>query len=106
MRFTPNQIRALLVALAFVLSVLVGVVAGVLARQDDNTVPGSILYGGGAFIAFMTLVLVVMGALGWLSNAGSEPAAQSGQFDTPTITPVGGQGRPGWSQARSQRTGQ
>ncbi|MEU8849738.1 hypothetical protein AB0C70_26680 [Streptomyces sp. NPDC048564] len=66
-RFTPGQVRALLVTLAFVSSVLVGVVAGVLAHQDDKRVAGSILFGGGAFISWMTLSLLVMGALGWLS---------------------------------------
>ncbi|MFF1306813.1 hypothetical protein [Streptomyces sp. NPDC058307] len=75
MRFTSGHVRALLVALAFVSSVLVGVVAGMLAHQDDKSIAGSVLYGGGAFISWMTLSLLVMGALGWISlGESTEPA--------------------------------
>lgn len=74
-RFTPGQVRVLLVALAFVSSVLVGVVAGVLARQDGKSIAGSILYGGGAFVSWMTLSVLVMGALGWLGLGESETSA-------------------------------
>ncbi|MET9914576.1 hypothetical protein ABZZ74_49170 [Streptomyces sp. NPDC006476] len=101
-RFTPNQIRALLVTLAFVFSVLVGVVAGVLAHQDQHSVPGAILSGGGAFVTFMTLSILVMGALGWLSNNEPEVPAQDRQSTT-TLTDGSRGGR---ARAQTQRTEQ
>lgn len=77
MRFTPSATRALLVLLAFVSSVLAGVVAGVLSYANGALVPGAVLYGGGALVAWMTLSLMVMGALGWLDGADSAPPSAS-----------------------------
>ena len=70
--FTSSAIRALLVVLAFVSSLLAGVVAGVLSYANGTRVPGAVLSGGGAFVTWMTLSLVIMGSLGWL-DAGSAP---------------------------------
>lgn len=56
--------RALLVALALTMSLLVAVVAGVLSWADDRNVPSAILYGGGAFLAWMTLCVTLCAALG------------------------------------------
>ncbi|MER5493388.1 hypothetical protein ACSMX9_17335 [Streptomyces sp. LE64] len=50
--------------LSFVSSLLVAVVAGVLSRETGATVAGATLYGGGAFVAWMTLSITVLTALG------------------------------------------
>jgi hypothetical protein len=78
-RFSLSATRALLVVLAFVSSVLAGVVAGVLSYANGALVPGAVLYGGGALVAWMTLSLMVMGALGWLDGADSGTSSISRQ---------------------------
>ncbi|MFK4066748.1 hypothetical protein [Streptomyces sp. NPDC029674] len=56
----------LLVILAFVSSLLVAVVAGVLSHATGTQVAGAVLHGGGVFIGWMTLCVTVLAALGLL----------------------------------------
>ncbi|MFF2851760.1 hypothetical protein ACFVT5_36315 [Streptomyces sp. NPDC058001] len=56
--------------LSFVSSLLIAVVAGVLSCQTGARVAGAVLYGGGAFIGWMTLCLAVLTALGLLGVRG------------------------------------
>ncbi|MFJ4585331.1 hypothetical protein [Streptomyces echinatus] len=72
-------VRVLLVAVAVLSALLVAVVAGVLSYANGNRVPGAVLYGGGAFVAWMTLSLMVMGALGWLDSGGADGSSPSRQ---------------------------
>ncbi len=58
----------LLVLLSFVSSLLVAVVAGVLSHEAGAPVAGALLYGGGAFIGWMTLCVTVLTALGLLGQ--------------------------------------
>ncbi|MGW7078481.1 hypothetical protein [Streptomyces sp. NPDC054866] len=67
MRLTfPAQV--LLALLSFVSSLLVAVVAGVLSHEAGASAAGAVLYGGGAFIAWMTLSVTVLTALGLLGH--------------------------------------
>ncbi|MGW6020556.1 hypothetical protein [Streptomyces sp. NPDC055099] len=72
MRLTfPAQV--LLTLLSFVSSLLVAVVAvvaGLLSREAGAPPAGAVLYGGGAFIAWMTLSVTVLTALGLLGHHG------------------------------------
>ncbi len=52
--------------LSFVSSLLAAVVAGVLSHETGAQVAGAVLYGGGAFIGWMTLCVTVLTALGLL----------------------------------------
>ncbi|MFF1696359.1 hypothetical protein ACFVXC_22510 [Streptomyces sp. NPDC058257] len=63
-------IQVLLALLSFVSSLLVAVVAGVLSHEAGAPVPGAVLYGGGAFIGWMTLCVTVLTALGLLGHHG------------------------------------
>ncbi|RCH66680.1 hypothetical protein DT019_21320 [Streptomyces sp. SDr-06] len=63
MRLTfPTQV--LLALLSLVSALLVGVVAGVLSHAAGAPVPGAVLYGGGAFVGWMSLCVSVLTALG------------------------------------------
>ncbi|MGW5866522.1 hypothetical protein ACWFRJ_30565 [Streptomyces sp. NPDC055239] len=67
MRLTfPAQV--LLALLSFVSSLLVAVVAGVLSHEAGAPVAGAVLYGGGAFMGWMTLSVTVLTALGLLGH--------------------------------------
>lgn len=69
MRLTfPAQV--LLTLLSLVSSLLVAVVAGLLSREAGVPPAGAVLYGGGAFIAWMTLTVTVLTALGLLGHSG------------------------------------
>ncbi|MEK8145263.1 hypothetical protein NKH18_39435 [Streptomyces sp. M10(2022)] len=70
-------VQVLLVILCFVSSLLVAVVAGVLSRETGTRVAGAVLYGGGAFIGWMTLCVTVLTALGLLgaSREGGHPGS-------------------------------
>jgi len=48
------------------LSLLVAVLAGMLSHATGTSLAGAVLYGGGAFILWMTLSVTVMMALGLL----------------------------------------
>ncbi|WP_301125125.1 hypothetical protein [Streptomyces cacaoi] len=61
-------VQVLLVLLSFVSSLLVAVVAGVLSHEAEAPVAGAVLYGGGAFIGWMTLCVTVLTALGLLGR--------------------------------------
>ncbi|MEU7177916.1 MULTISPECIES: hypothetical protein [Streptomyces] len=62
--------RILLVALTITLSLLVAVIAGVLSWAADGSVPRAVLYGGGAFVVWMTLSVSLCSALGLLDGSG------------------------------------
>ncbi|SER77682.1 hypothetical protein [Streptomyces qinglanensis] len=62
------QVQVLLVLLSFVSSLLVAVVAGVLSHEAGAPAAGALLYGGGAFIGWMTLCVTVLTALGLLGQ--------------------------------------
>ncbi|MFI1159299.1 hypothetical protein [Streptomyces sioyaensis] len=57
------SVRALLIALAVVSALLVAVVAGVLSAASGTGTPGAVLYGGGAFVLWMTLSVSLLSAL-------------------------------------------
>lgn len=61
-------VQVLLTLLSFVSSLLVAVVAGVLSHEAGALVAGAVLYGGGAFIGWMTLCITVLTALGLLGH--------------------------------------
>ncbi|MFF4421017.1 hypothetical protein ACFY04_09540 [Streptomyces sp. NPDC001549] len=61
-------VQVLLALLSFVSSLLVAVVAEVLSRETGAPVAGAVLYGGGAFIGWMTLCIAVLTALGLLGH--------------------------------------
>ncbi|MFI6143556.1 hypothetical protein ACIBCC_35870 [Streptomyces griseus] len=56
--------QVLLALLSFVSALLVAVVAGVLSHEAGAPVPGAVLYGGGAFVGWMSLCVSVLTALG------------------------------------------
>jgi hypothetical protein len=60
--------QVLLTLLTFVSSLLVAVVAGALSHEAGAPVAGAVLYGGGAFIGWMTLCVTVLTALGLLGH--------------------------------------
>ncbi|MER5783634.1 hypothetical protein ABT104_18205 [Streptomyces mobaraensis] len=64
------SVQALLMLLAFLSALLIAVVAGVLSHSTGVRTAGAVLYGGGAFIAWMTLCVSVLTALGLLGGAG------------------------------------
>ncbi|WP_069884336.1 hypothetical protein [Streptomyces luteocolor] len=61
-------VQVLLTLLSFVSSLLVAVVAGVLSHEAGAPPAGAVLYGGGAFISWMTLCVCVLTALGLLGH--------------------------------------
>ncbi|WP_370418999.1 hypothetical protein AB8O64_11125 [Streptomyces sp. QH1-20] len=61
-------VQVLLALLSFVSSLLVAVVAGVLSHETGAPTAGAVLYGGGAFIGWMTLCFTVLTALGLLGR--------------------------------------
>ncbi|WP_411105233.1 hypothetical protein [Streptomyces sp. cmx-4-9] len=67
-------VQVLLTLLSFVSSLLVAVVAAVLSHKAGSPVAGAVLYGGGAFIGWMTLCVTVLTALGLLGRH-SHPSA-------------------------------
>lgn len=71
MKLSPFAAQVLLVVLALVSSAFVAVVAGVLSYAAGTGIAGSVLYGGGAFILWMTLSVTVLTALGLLGGAGN-----------------------------------
>ncbi|MEU1879261.1 hypothetical protein ABZ470_18255 [Streptosporangium sp. NPDC020072] len=62
------SVRILLVALATTLSLLVAVIASVLSWAADGSIPRALLYGGGAFVVWMTLSISLCSALGMLDK--------------------------------------
>jgi hypothetical protein len=65
---TPAQSRTtkiLLVVIAALISIIVGIITGLLSWVAEPSVPGAIMAGGGGFAASMTLCLLVMSALGF-----------------------------------------
>lgn len=68
MKLPRFAVQVLLITLAFVSSLLVGMIAGVLSHASGTDVPGAVLYGGGAFILWMTLSVTVLTALGLLGG--------------------------------------
>jgi len=58
--------KVLLIVVAVLLSLLVAVLAGMLSHATGTSLAGAVLYGGGAFILWMTLSVTVMMALGLL----------------------------------------
>ncbi|MYY87153.1 hypothetical protein GT044_38915 [Streptomyces sp. SID335] len=60
------RVQVLLALLCFGSSLLVAVVAGVLSHEAGAPAAGAVLYGGGAFIGWMTLCVTVLMALGLL----------------------------------------
>ncbi|MFF4185017.1 hypothetical protein ACFYZ9_17635 [Streptomyces sp. NPDC001691] len=71
MKLSPFAAQVLFLLLALVSSSLVAVVAGVLSCATGTSIAGSVLYGGGAFILWMTLSVTVLTALGLLGGAGN-----------------------------------
>ncbi|WP_226599682.1 hypothetical protein [Streptomyces violascens] len=74
MKLSPFAVQVLILLLALVSSVLVAGVAGVLSYVAGTGIAASVLYGGGAFILWMTLsvtVLMALGLLGGVGNSGS-----------------------------------
>ncbi|MEY9485178.1 hypothetical protein RKD26_000972 [Streptomyces calvus] len=67
MRLTFSA-QVLLTLLSFVSSLLVAVVAGALSYVAGAPGAGAVLYGGGAFIGWMTLCVTVLTALGLLGH--------------------------------------
>ncbi|ARE73043.1 hypothetical protein ACFVZ8_28480 [Streptomyces sp. NPDC059558] len=63
-------VQVLLALLSFVSSLLVAVVAGVLSHEAGAPAAGAVLYGGGAFMGWMTLCIAVLTALGLLGQHG------------------------------------
>ncbi|WP_079407193.1 hypothetical protein [Streptomyces sp. 3211] len=63
-------VQVLLALLSFVSSLLVAVVAGVLSHGAGAPAAGAVLYGGGAFMGWMTLCIAVLTALGLLGQHG------------------------------------
>ncbi|MFF4180213.1 hypothetical protein [Streptomyces sp. NPDC001750] len=61
-------VQVLLVIVSFMSSLLIAVLAGVLSHAAGAQVAGAVLCGGGAFIAWMTLCITVLTALGLLGN--------------------------------------
>ena len=59
--------KVLFVLLAALLSLVAAICAGLLSRAAGNSLPGAILYAGGAFAISMTLCMVVLSALKLLS---------------------------------------
>lgn len=57
-------IKLLLVLAAALIAIIVGMVAGALARLDGARVPVCITRGGAAFGVAMTLLVLVLGSLG------------------------------------------
>ncbi|MFD9789618.1 hypothetical protein ACFWXK_01580 [Streptomyces sp. NPDC059070] len=68
MKLSPFAVQVLLLVLAVVSSALVAVVAGVLCHVAGTGIAGAVLYGGGAFILWMTLSVTVLTALGLLGG--------------------------------------
>lgn len=59
----PNgdRLKAVWIAIGIVLALLVGESAGILAWLGGNKIPAAILEGGGAFIATITVVVLIVG---------------------------------------------
>jgi hypothetical protein len=60
----PTTVKSLLVSLAILVGVIVGLAAGILARVAGKSVAAAIRDGGIAFGGTVTLMLVIMTALG------------------------------------------
>lgn len=58
--------KALIVTICALLSIIVGIVAGLLSHSPGSPINAALLYGGGAFVGFMTLCMVVLSSLGVL----------------------------------------
>ncbi|MEE4597945.1 hypothetical protein V2J94_39790 [Streptomyces sp. DSM 41524] len=63
----PFGVKLLLLLAAALLSIIVGIVAGILARLNDARLPDCIARGGMAFGAAMTLLVLVLSSLGALA---------------------------------------
>jgi len=55
------QLILLWLAIGLVLALLIGAGAGILAWLGGDKVPAAILKGGGAFVATITVVILVIG---------------------------------------------
>ncbi|KOV32373.1 hypothetical protein ADK60_14060 [Streptomyces sp. XY431] len=60
---TSSQARGLWVLVAALVSLIIGIVVGILTSVDGMSVVGAILCGGTAFGGSMTLALLVLAAL-------------------------------------------
>jgi hypothetical protein len=63
---SSRSVKALLVILALLVGVIAGFVAGILSHLSGSPWPTAIRDGGGAFAVTVTLVILIMGALGLL----------------------------------------
>ncbi|WP_079176411.1 hypothetical protein [Streptomyces sp. MUSC 14] len=61
------SVRVLVVGVALLTAVIVGMVAGMLAHLDGAKVPACIMRGGASVGATMTVLVLVMVALGVLA---------------------------------------
>ncbi|MBL7491674.1 hypothetical protein I6A60_23325 [Frankia sp. AgB1.9] len=60
---TERSVHRLRLALGVLIALVVALLAGILARANNTTVPGAILYGGGAFGVAMSLALAILESL-------------------------------------------
>ncbi|MER5660399.1 hypothetical protein [Streptomyces mirabilis] len=65
-------VRALLVIVCALFSVIVAIVAGYMSHKPGARKRDAVLYGGGAFVGSLTLCLAVLGSLGVLSSPGAQ----------------------------------
>jgi hypothetical protein len=59
----PDQsgtVRALLITVALMFGIIVGLVAGILQRLDGGSIPATIEYGCGAFVAGVLFVFGIV----------------------------------------------
>ncbi|MFE2267137.1 hypothetical protein [Streptomyces griseosporeus] len=62
----PLSVKALIVVICALISVIVGIVAGVISHKPPAPKGPAFLYGGGVFSGSLTLCLVVLTSLGVL----------------------------------------
>ncbi|GGY65682.1 hypothetical protein [Streptomyces xanthochromogenes] len=70
-KLSPFAAQVIFLLLAVMSSALVAGVAGVLSYMSGTGIAGSVLYGGGAFILWMTLSVTILTALGLLGGVGN-----------------------------------
>jgi hypothetical protein len=58
--------KALLVSLAVMISMVVGILAGILVRFSGQSIPNAVLKGAGAFAGTLALIILVLQAVGLL----------------------------------------
>lgn len=59
-------VKMLVVAICALVSVIVGIVAGLISHKTNTPMGPAFLFGGGVFAASLTLCLLVMSSLGVL----------------------------------------